>query len=131
MPIISMPLGCSCRMAHASSTLTMGTPRLATLASAVMGVALAITSASIVLLLTIFYSLLTASLFVPILAGLYVPRARTAEAMAAIVCGVTAMVGLHFWTAGKGVGLLTPALAGIIGASMAFIIVFSARRGAA
>ena len=59
----------------------------------------------------------------PILAGLYVPRARTAEAMAAIACGVTAMVGLHFATAGRGVGLLTPALAGIIAASIAFVVV--------
>lgn len=104
--------------------------RLATLASAVMGVALAITSASIVLLLTIFYSLLTAGLFVPILAGLYIPRARTADAMAAIVCGLTAMVGVQVATSGRGVGLMTPALAGIVAASTAFCIVFAARRGA-
>jgi len=115
----------------ASDASVLRVARLATLVSAVMGVVLAITSASIVLLLTIFYSLLTASLFVPILAGLYVPKARTAEAMAAIVCGVTAMVGLHFATAGRGIGLLTPALAGIIGASIAFLLVFTARRGAA
>jgi SSS family solute:Na+ symporter len=95
-----------------------------------MGVALAITSASIVLLLTIFYSLLTAGLFVPILAGLYVPRARTADAMAAIVCGLTAMVGVQVATSGRGVGLMTPALAGIVAASTAFCIVFAARRGA-
>ena len=87
-------------------------------------------SGPIVLLLTIFYSLLTASLFVPILAGLYVPRARTAEAMAAIICGVTAMVGLHLATTGRGVGLLTPALGGIAAASIAFFIVLAARRGA-
>ena len=103
--------------------------RLATLASAVMGVALAITSESIVKLLTIFYSLLTASLFVPILAGLYLPRARTAEALASIVCGVTAMVGVHFATGGRGVLLVTPALAGILAACAAFILVFGIRRG--
>jgi SSS family solute:Na+ symporter len=114
----------------ASDASVLRVARWATLASAVMGIALAIMSASIVLLLTIFYSLLTASLFVPILAGLYVPRARTAEAMAAIVCGVTVMVGLHFATAGKGVGLLTPALAGILGASIAFVVVLGARRSA-
>jgi hypothetical protein len=50
--------------------------------------------------------------------------------MAAIVCGVTVMVGLHFATAGKGVGLLTPALAGILGASIAFVVVLGARRSA-
>jgi SSS family solute:Na+ symporter len=120
----------------ASDTSVLRVARWATLASAVMGVALAITSASIVLLLTIFYSLLTASLFVPILAGLYVPRARTAEAMAAIICGVAAMVGMHLTTAGRGVGLLTPALAGMAAASIAclavagFSTVFVARRAA-
>jgi SSS family solute:Na+ symporter len=107
----------------ASDASVLKVARWATLASAVMGVALAITSASIVLLLTIFYSLLTASLFVPILAGLYVPRARTAEAMAAIVCGVAAMVGMHVTTAGRGVGLLTPALAGIVAGSIACLAV--------
>jgi SSS family solute:Na+ symporter len=95
-----------------------------------MAVALATTAASIVQLLTIFYSLLTASLFVPIIAGLYVPRARTAEAMAAIVCGVTAMVAMQLATAGRGVGWLTPALAGITAASIAFSVVLVSQRGA-
>jgi SSS family solute:Na+ symporter len=103
--------------------------RWATLASAVMGVWLAITSASIVLLLTIFYSLLTASLFVPIIAGLYVPRARTSEALAAIVCGVTAMVGMQYATAGRGMFGLTPALAGITAAAIAFGVVLISRSG--
>ena len=115
---------------EANDTSVLRVARWATLASAVMGVALAITSASIVLLLTIFYSLLTASLFVPIVAGLDVPRARTAEAMAAIVCGVTAMVGVQFATAGRGVAGLTPALAGITAASIALCVVLVSRRGA-
>ena len=113
----------------ATDASVLGVARWATLASAVMGVALAITSASIVTLLTIFYSLLTASLFVPILAGLYVPRARTTEALASIVCGVTAMVGMHFGTGGRGIHLVTPALAGILAACAAFIIVLGLRRG--
>ena len=73
--------------------------------AAAMGVALAIASPASSLLLTIFYTLLGVSLFVPILAGLYVPRAGTPEALAAIACGVTAMVGLQFATGGRGVGL--------------------------
>jgi SSS family solute:Na+ symporter len=115
---------------EASDASVLQVARWATLASALMAVALAITSASIVLLLTIFYSLLTASLFVPMIAGLYVPRARTAEAMAAIVCGVTAMVAMQLTTAGRGVAGLTPALAGITAASIAFFVVLASRRGA-
>ena len=105
--------------------------RWATLVSAAMGVGLAITSASIVLLLTIFYSLLTASLFVPIVAGLYVPRTRTPEALASIVCGVAAMLSVQYGTAGRGIFGVTPALAGIIAASIAFGVVFIARSGGA
>jgi SSS family solute:Na+ symporter len=115
---------------EASDARVLRVARWATLASAMMAVALATTAASIVQLLTIFYSLLTASLFVPIIAGLYVPRARTAEAMAAIVCGVTAMVAMQLATAGRGVGWLTPALAGITAASIAFSVVLVSQRGA-
>ena len=86
---------------------------------------------AIVVLLTIFYTLLTVSLFVPILAGLYVPRAATAEALAAIVCGVTAMVGCISRRREEGSACSTPALAGIVGASLAFVIVFAARHGGA
>jgi SSS family solute:Na+ symporter len=96
-----------------------------------MGVALAITSASIVALLTIFYSLLTASLFVPILGGLYVRKAASREALAAIAAGVGGMLFVQFSTAGKGFGLLTPAPAGLVAACAAFTIVLAARGGAA
>jgi SSS family solute:Na+ symporter len=115
---------------EASDASVLRIARWATPASALMAVALAITSASIVLLLTIFYSLLTASLFVPIIAGLFVPRARTAEAMAAIVCGVTAMVAMQLASAGRGIAGLTPALAGMTAASIAFFVVLASRRGA-
>ena len=114
----------------ASDASVLQVARWATLASAGMGVGLAITSASIVTLLTIFYSLLTASLFVPILAGLYIPRAGTPDALASIACGVTAMVWVQFSTQGRGIFGLTPALAGIAAATIAFVVVLAARRGA-
>jgi SSS family solute:Na+ symporter len=104
--------------------------RLTALVSGVVGVVMALILGSILNALTIFYTLLGVSLFVPIIAGLYVPRARTAEALAAIVCGVTAMVGMQFATAGRGVAGLTPALAGITAASIAFLVVLVSRRGA-
>jgi SSS family solute:Na+ symporter len=108
----------------ASDASVLRVARWTTLASAVMGVGLAITSESIVTLLTIFYSLLTASLFVPILAGLYVPQARAAHALAAIVCGVVAMTGVQFATATRTLFGLTPALAGIVAATLGFAAIF-------
>jgi SSS family solute:Na+ symporter len=80
--------------------------------------------------LSIFYTLLGVSLFVPILGGLYVPRATTREALAAIAAGVAAMLLVHVTTAGRGYGPLTPALAGMLAACAAFTIVLASRRGA-
>lgn len=99
--------------------------RFTTVVSGSLGVALAIASASIVDVLTIFYTLLGVSLFVPILAGLYVARASTRDALAAIAAGVCGMLVIQLATHGRGVGLLTPALGGLIAAAIAWIISFS------
>jgi len=101
--------------------------RATTIAAGAIGTALAIVSPTVIGLLTIFYTLLGVSLFVPILGGLYVRRAGTAEALAAIGAGVVAMLFVHVSTAGAGYGALTPALVGFIAASAAFGIVLAAR----
>jgi SSS family solute:Na+ symporter len=101
--------------------------RLTAISSGVAGVALALILGSVLNALTIFYSLLGVSLFVPILAGLYIPRAGTPDALAAIGCGVAAMLGVQFGTAGRGVLGITPALAGIIAAAIGFAVVFVSR----
>ena len=88
------------------------------------GVALAISLGSVLKALEIFYTLLGVSLFVPILAGLYAPRAGRPEALAAIVSGVAAMLAVQLATAGAGVRGITPALAGIIAATAGFAVVF-------
>jgi SSS family solute:Na+ symporter len=101
--------------------------RLTALVSGVAGVTLAIGLGSVLGALTIFYSLLGVSLFVPIIAGLYVRRAGTREALASIACGVATMVAVRFLTAGRGVWGLTPELAGLIAASLGFLVVFISR----
>ena len=58
-----------------------------------VAVALAIVSPTIIGVIGVFYGLLGVSLFVPILAGLYLRRAGTPEALASIGCGVATMVG--------------------------------------
>ena len=90
-----------------------------------MGVALAITAASIVLLLTIFYTLLTVRLFVPIVAGLFVPRTTARDALASIVAGVAGMLIIQFATDRRGWGLVTPALGGLAAAVIAWAIASS------
>jgi solute:Na+ symporter, SSS family len=113
----------------ASDRQVLRIARLTSVFAAVFGVALAILLGSVVDALTIFYTLLSVSLFVPILAGLYVARASTPEALTAIGCGVATVLLVQFSTGGKGVAGLSPALLGLIAASMGFAIVYFTRTG--
>ena len=101
--------------------------RITTIVAGAIGTALAIVSPTVIGVLSIFYTLLGVSLFVPILGGLYVRRAATAEALAAIAAGVGGMLFVHITTAGKGYGQLTPALIGLAAAVVAFVIMLIAR----
>jgi solute:Na+ symporter, SSS family len=94
--------------------------RIATVASSVLGVGIAVASRSIVDVLTIFYTLMSVSLFVPVVGGLFVRRTNTASALAAIISGVTAMLVNPVATGGRGWGMITPALGGLVAALAAW-----------
>jgi SSS family solute:Na+ symporter len=98
---------------HATDAQVLAVARIATVASSVLGVGLAIVSKSIVDVLTIFYTLMTVSLFVPVVGGLFVPRTSTTSALAAIGAGVIGMLINQFSTGGRGWGMVTPALGGL------------------
>lgn len=106
----------------ASDERLLGVARRTSMVSAALAIGLAITSASVIDTLTIFYALLGVSLFVPILAGLYSPRTSAAGALAAIGAGVGAMLAITAATAGAGFGLLTPSLGGLLAATTAWLI---------
>ena len=69
--------------------------------------------------MSLFYSVLSVSLFVPIVAGLYVPRVGTREAVLAIVFGVATLLAVQAGTGGRGFGIVSPVLAGLIVAVVA------------
>lgn len=96
--------------------------RWTTVGSGALGVGLAMIAESVITTLTIFYAILGVGLFVPILAGLYVPRTTHVGAMASIVAGVTGMLVVQVATGGRGWTFLTPALAGIVAASAAWAV---------
>jgi SSS family solute:Na+ symporter len=77
--------------------------------------------------LTIFYSLLGVSLFVPVIGGLYTSRADSAAALAAIAAGVGTLLAVRFG-AGSSYAWLDPSLAGLVAAAIAFITVATIRR---
>src|SRR5262245_31381891 len=94
--------------------------RIAAVAGGALGVLLSIYLSTIVQAMTVFYSLLGVSLFVPVLAGLYSRRAGQAEALAAIVAGVTVLLVVRFGVAGRH-PWLDPTLSGLIAAAIAYV----------
>ena len=90
--------------------------RATTVVAGALGTALAIVSPTVIGALTIFYTLLGVSLFVPILGGLYLPSIGTRHAIVAMVLGVGTVVAVQVTTAGRGFGMLSPALIGLVAA---------------
>ena len=99
--------------------------RGAAVAGGVVGVLLAVVIPSVVGALTIFYSLLSVSLFVPIVAGLHSRRPRSGEALAAAAAGVVVLLVTRSSGAGD---WMPPSAWGLLSAAAAFGIFFAARR---
>lgn len=111
----------------ASDRRVLQVARGAAAAGGVLGVGLALMAGTIVGTLSVFYSVLTVCLFVPLVAGLYTSRTGTPEAMAAIGAGVTGMAAVHLATDGGGVGWVSPALAGTVISAAALLLVLAVR----
>jgi SSS family solute:Na+ symporter len=104
--------------------------RGAAAAGGVLGVLLAIVAETIIGSLTVFYSLMIAILFVPIVGGLFVRRLGSTEALAAIAAGVAALVFLELGNDGAGIGYLTPTIIGLLAAILAGAVAVAVSRGA-
>jgi SSS family solute:Na+ symporter len=77
--------------------------------------------------ITIFYSLLVVTLFVPVLGGLYVARAGTAAALSSVAAGVGTLFVVRFGLAVRA-PWLDPTLMGILAATAVFLSVTLLRR---
>ena len=82
----------------------------------VLGTGLAVAAASMASVLQLFYTLLTVSLFVPVLGGLYTRRVGPREALGAIAGGVGSFAATGILAAGGRVLGMTPAMIGLLGA---------------
>jgi SSS family solute:Na+ symporter len=114
----------------ASDRRVLTVARTTTVVAGALSVALAIIMPSVGDALLIFYMLLAVSLFVPIIAGLWVPRVRAPEALAAITVGVTLVVATRFGNGGKALLGLTPPMWGLLGAMLAAALVALVRPAA-
>ena len=106
----------------ASDAQLLRVARIAAIAGGSMGVVLSIYLTTVIGALTIFYSLLGVSLFVPVIGGLYAKRAGAPAALAAIAAGIATLLAVrfgnidaYFW--------LDPTLAGLAAAACAFAAV--------
>ena len=113
----------------ASDRQVLRVARTAAVAGGVLGTALAMVAESIVAALSIFYTLLSVSLFVPVLAGLYTRRVGPVESLAAIGAGVGLVVAVQMGTGGAGLWGLTPAMIGLAAATGACALVALLGRG--
>jgi SSS family solute:Na+ symporter len=112
---------------NAGDALVLKVSRLAAVGGGVLGVTLAIVVPTVIDALTIFYSLLSVSLFVPVLAGIFSRRGEVPEALAAVGGGVTVLLTIHLLTGGEGFGIWSPTLIGLVAAGLAFLLVLVAR----
>jgi len=92
--------------------------RGAALAGGTLGVGLAILIPSVIGALTIFYSLLSVTLFVPIVAGLHARRVGTPEALAAIGAGVTGLIVARALVPAGAPRLLDPTLLALVASAV-------------
>ena len=98
----------------ATDTQVLRVARGAAIGGGVLGILVALKASTVIGALGIFYSLLSVSLFVPIILGLYVNAADSRNAYAAIVFGVCTLLYVQLTTGGKGYGIWTPSLLGLL-----------------
>ena len=117
----------------ASDQQVVSVARGASVFGALAAVIVAMQSKSVVDALGFFYILVGVSLFVPVVAGLYLRRPGALDALAAIAGGLIVAVAVQYGTAAKAIGLFTPAMCGLAAAAAAFAlvsIIFFQRRAA-
>jgi SSS family solute:Na+ symporter len=113
---------------RASDATLLRVARIAAVAGAACGLALALWFDTILDALSVFYSLLTVVLFVPVVAGLYAAGTTRGEGLAAIASGLPVLIAVHLATGGAGFGVVTPTLAGVLASAAAFGLVRALRR---
>ena len=88
-----------------------------------LAAALAVVLETVYSALTIFYTLLTAALMLPLVVGLYSKKVQANAALAAMIVSVSVTFAVHFLSEGKGYANLPPAIFGITIGAIALVIV--------
>lgn len=95
--------------------------RIAAVTGAFAGVGLAFVFSSVIGALDAFYALLTVILFTPVVAALHT-RTSGRDGLASVLAGVATLIAVHVLTHGKGYGMITPTLAGILASAAGMLV---------
>jgi solute:Na+ symporter, SSS family len=112
---------------EASDQQLLRVARGASIAGGIGGVILALQLSTVMQALDIFYALLTVSLLIPVVGGLYSRRAGAPEALSSIAAGVSTLLVIRFMLPGR-YAWLDPTLCGLIAAAVAFGLVMAVRQ---
>ena len=112
----------------ASERRMLAVSRITAVVAGLAGVVLAAVLPDVITALTIFYSILSVALFVPLIAGLYSARPSAHGAMATIAGSILVMALVHLSTNGGGMGGMSPATWGIGTAAVIMALHMMCRR---
>ncbi len=104
----------------ASDAEVLRVARLGAIAGGVLGTLLAIVLGSVIASLKIFYALLTVSLFVPIIGGLFWRRPGAAAGLIGLIAGVAGYLLGHYGLGLGGDGLWSPTTMGLVASVTAY-----------
>jgi len=102
--------------------------RLAAILGGGLGIVLAIFIPTVIGSLTVFYSVLSVSLFVPIAVGLHSRRPGVPEVLSGVGVGIAVLFAVRLSGLDREARLLDPTLLGIIGSAVVFALVYAVRR---
>ena len=104
----------------ASDSQVLRVARLAAVAGGTLGILIALVTPTIVGALSVFYAMLGATLFVPVLVALHARVDRRAEVIVSIVAGAAAVATVQFGVGVRHGSLVTPATVGLLTAACAY-----------
>jgi SSS family solute:Na+ symporter len=96
--------------------------RAAAIAGGVCGVGVAMVYGSVRAAVGVFYAVLTVTLFVPVVGGLYVRGAGRAHGLGSLFTGIPALLLVQALTHGRGYGVVSPVMAGVIASAAGFAV---------
>jgi len=98
--------------------------RILALLSGLAGIGVAMMLETVIDALSIFYSLLSASLFVPVFVGLYRAAPGVRTCLTSILAAIAATLATSLATGGAGWGPLSPTAVGIVVSALLFLVAF-------